>query len=235
MLQAGVMVTIVSRRVEPRMLPKKTLRIFSLIEGFAFSVFIALFIWRLQFSHPNSWVVFPLWLVISFVIHRDTPKTLGWRADNLRAAGRQAGIVFGVCIIGLCAVGLYLGALHRLPAHLLDARRFFGYFSFCLLQQIALNSYLMDRFLYAVESPWLAALFASTIFALLHWPNPVLVPLTLVGGFAMCWLFARERNILPLTLGQAVLGGLAWWAFPIAWHHSMRVGPGYYAFGNHLW
>jgi len=73
MLQAGVMVTIVSRRVEPRMLPKKTLRIFSLIEGFAFSVFIALFIWRLQFSHPNSWVVFPLWLVISFVIHRDTP------------------------------------------------------------------------------------------------------------------------------------------------------------------
>jgi hypothetical protein len=217
------------------MLSKKPIRIFSLIEAFLFSAFIGWYIWRLQFSHPNSWVVFPVWLLISFIIHRDTPKTLGWRADNLKPAAQQAAIVFGIGIIAICAAGLYLGAIHRLPAHLLDSRRFFGYFSFCLLQQIALNSYLMDRFLYAVERPLVAASLASVIFALLHWPNPVLVPLTLVGGFAMCWLFARERNILPLTLGQAILGGLVWWAFPIAWHHSMRVGPGYYAFGSHLW
>jgi hypothetical protein len=217
------------------MLSKQTIRIFSLIEAFLFSAFIGWYIWRLQFSHPNSWVVFPVWLLISFIIHRDTPKTLGWRADNLKPAAQRAAIVFGIGIIAICAAGLYLGAIHRLPAHLLDSRRFFGYFSFCLLQQIALNSYLMDRFLYAVERPLVAASLASVIFALLHWPNPVLVPLTLVGGFAMCWLFARERNILPLTLGQAILGGLVWWAFPIAWHHSMRVGPGYYAFGSHLW
>jgi len=217
------------------MLHKRTFQIFTLIEGFVFAAFIGWFIWRLQFSHPHSWIVFPVWLVLSFLIHRDTPKTLGWRADNLKPATQQAAIFFGVCIIAICAAGLYLGAIHRLPAHLLDPRRFFGYFSFCLLQQIALNSYLMDRFLYAVESPLAAASCASVIFALLHWPNPVLVPLTFVGGFAMCWLFARERNILPLTLGQAILGGLAWWAFPIAWHHSMRVGPGYYAFGSHLW
>ena len=217
------------------MLPGKTFRTFTLIEAFAFSAFIAWYIWRLQFTHPNSWVVFPIWLVVSFVLHRDTPKTLGWRADNLRPASQQAAIVFGICIAALAAAGLYLGAVHRLPAHFLDSHRFLGYFSFCLLQQIALNSYLMDRFLYAVESPWVAASLASVVFALLHWPNPVLVPLTLVGGFAMCWLFARQRNILPLTLGQAVLGGMVWWVFPIAWHHSMRVGPGYYAFGSHLW
>jgi len=214
---------------------KEIFRLFTLAEGFGFAVFIGWYIWRPQLSHPNSWIVFPVWLIVSFVVHHDTPKTLGWRADNLGPAARQAAVVFGICGVALCAAGLYLGALHRLPEHLLDSHRFFGYLSFCLLQQIALNSYLMDRFLYAVESPSVAALLASIIFALLHWPNPVLVPLTLVGGFAMCWLFARERNILPLTLGQAVLGGLAWWAFPIAWHHSMRVGPGYYAFGNHFW
>ncbi len=213
----------------------KWTRYFNFVEGVAFSGFIAWYIWRLQFTHPSAWLVFPVWLVVSFLAHHDTPKTLGWRADNLWPATRRAAVVFGVFILALCAAGLYLDALHRLPAHLISGRRFFGYFSFCLLQQVALNSYLMDRFLSVVERPWVAALLASIIFAGLHWPNPVLVPLTLIGGFAMCWLFARERNILPLTLGQAVLGGLVWWAFPIAWHHAMRVGPGYYAFGQHLW
>src|SRR6267143_599854 len=176
------------------MLSRETFRIFTLIEAFSFAAFIGWYIWRLQFTHPNSWVVFLVWLVASFVLHRDTPKTLGWRADNLGPAARQAAVVFGICIAALGAAGLYLGAIHRLPAHFLNSHRFFGYFAFCLLQQIALNSYLMDRLLYA-----------------------------------------RERNILPLVLGQAVLGGMVWWVFPIAWHHSMRVGPGYYAFGNHLW
>ena len=75
----------------------------------------------------------------------------------------------------------------------------------------------------------MAAFTGGLLFGALHWPNPVLVPLTFIGGVVMCWLFARERNILPLVLGQALLGALVWWAFPLAWHHSMRVGPGYYA------
>jgi len=216
------------------MFDARATRYLSFAEGVAFAAFIAWYIWRLEFTHPNSWMVFPVWLVVSFAAHRDTPKTLGWRADNLWPATRQAAIVFGAFIFALCAAGLYLGALHRLPAHLIEGHRFVGYFSFCLLQQIALNSYLMNRFLPVVERPWIAALFSSVIFAALHWPNPVLVPLTLLGGFAMCLLFARERNIIPLTLGQAVLGALTWWAFPIAWHHSMRIGPGYYTFIQYL-
>src|SRR2546423_990863 len=205
-------------------------RTITLAEGLIFSAFISVYIWRLQQSHPSSWLVFPIWLVISFVAHRDTPKTLGWRADNLWAATRQGLTVFGAVIAVLFVAGLFLGALSRLPAHLIGRHRFFGFFSFCLLQQVALNSYLMNRFLSALENPRLAALLGSLIFAALHWPNPVLVPVTFAGGLAMCLLFARERNILPLTLGQAILGGVAWWAFPIAWHHSMRVGPGYHTF-----
>jgi hypothetical protein len=44
----------------------------------------------------------------------------------------------------------------------------------------------------------------------------------------MAWLFAKERNILPLALMQSILGALVWWAIPMPWHHSMRVGPGYW-------
>jgi membrane protease YdiL (CAAX protease family) len=209
-------------------------RVLTLLEALLFAVLVALFIWLWQAAYPLTWIIFPVWLAGSFLLHRDTPKTLGWRADNLWPATRQGLAMFGAFIAAVCVAGLALGVLHRLPDHLIDQRRFVGYFSFCLLQQVTVNSYLMNRFLFVVERPAFAAVLSSGIFAALHWPNPVLIPVTLIGGFGMCLLFARERNILPLTLGQAILGGLVWWAFPVAWHHSMRVGPGYYSFAHRL-
>lgn len=210
-------------------------RYFEFCEALLFAGFVALYIWRLQATTPESWMAFPIWLVASFVLHGDTPKSMGWRADNLWPATRRAAPVFACFIAGVCVAGLFLGAVHRVPAHLISWRRFAGYFSFCLLQQVGLNSYLNNRLLSALKGRVTAAVVCGLIFAALHWPNPVLVPLTFVGGTAMAWLFSRERNILPLTLGQAILGGLVWWAFPLAWHHSMRVGPGYYTFTHKIW
>jgi Type II CAAX prenyl endopeptidase Rce1-like len=226
-------------------------RAITFFEALVFAALVAMFIWRWQAAAPYSWIIFPVWLVASFLLHRDTPKTLGWRADNLWPATRQGLWMFAALITAIVIAGVYLGALHRIPQHLFDSDRFIGYFAFCTLQQVTVNSYLMNRFLYAtstptsstspkdpsvarLEHPIIAAALSSLVFAALHWPNPVLIPVTLIGGFGMCLLFARQRNILPLTLGQAILGGLTWWAFPIAWHHSMRVGPGYYTFAHRL-
>jgi len=206
------------------------LRSLNLIEALAFSAYVGWYIWQLQTSTWSSWIVFPLWLAASFVLHRDTPKTLGWRADNFGNAVKRSAAVFVPFIIGLCFAGLVLGGLHRPFNHLLIPKHFLGYMAFCLLQQVGLNSYVTNRLFAATHSPLRASLIAGTIFAALHWPNPVLVPLTWIGGIAMSWLFARERNILPLALGQGILGALVWWAFPVAWHHAMRVGPGFYHF-----
>lgn len=232
----------------------RAVRALTFLEALVFAALVAMFIWRWQSADPYSWIVFLVWLMISFLLHRDTPKTLGWRADNLWPATRQGLWMFAAFITAVVIAGIALGALHRMPRHLLDHHRFIGYFAFCLLQQIAVNSYLMNRFLFATSTPMspsqpssdldsvgenqehsiVAAALSSLVFGALHWPNPVLVPVTLIGGFGMCLLFARQRNILPLTLGQSILGGLVWWAFPIAWHHSMRVGPGYDSFAQRL-
>lgn len=201
-----------------------------LIEALAFAAFVGMYIWKWQAEVPRSWWVMVVWLGLSAVLRTDTPKTLGWRGDNLWPATRRAFQFFAPASVAICGVGLFLGMLQRLPVHLIDPRRFVGYLAFCLLQQVALNSFLTNRLLAYFGSLWPAAILAGVLFAALHWPNPVLVPLTLVGGVAMAWLFGRERNILPLALGQAILGALVWWAFPMAWHHSMRVGPGYRAF-----
>jgi len=202
-----------------------------LVEALAFPAFVAWYIWKLQAAAPWTGWVLAVWLVGSYFARRDTPKTIGWRADNLWPATVEAVKFFALSFVATFVVGLFLGMLHRPATHVLVPRRFTSYLAFCVLQQVGLNSLVMNRLLQAFHGKaWAAALIAGAVFGALHWPNPVLVPLTLVGGVAMAWLFAKERNIVPLALGQAVLGSLIWWAFPLAWHHSMRVGPGYWAY-----
>ena len=209
---------------------KTSYRALTLAEALGLAAYIACYIWRLQIAHPNSWIVFPVWLVVSMALHRDTPKTLGWRADNLWPATRQGLGIFAAFVLASLVAAAWFGAFHSLPPHLTQLRRVLSYAAFCLLQQVALNSYMTNRLLYAFDDALPAALLAGVVFAGLHWPNPVLVPLTFIGGTTMSWLFSRERNIIPLTVGQAIVGTLVWWAFPVAWHHGMRVGPGYYTF-----
>ena len=200
----------------------------SLADVVLLPIFILWFIWRSQFTARWTWMIFVVWMVASFAVHRDTPKTLGWRADNLGAATKQAVVLFGLIIGALVAVGFALGQQGALPPNLISWRRLWSYFAFCLLQQVALNSLVHNRMLSLICNEWAAAGLTGTIFAACHWPNPVLVPLTFVGGTLMAWMFGRVRNIIPLAIGQAILGSLVWWAFPLAWHHHLRVGPGYY-------
>jgi hypothetical protein len=211
-------------------MPIEAERSWNLMEALAFSAFVAIYIWLLQARYKYFWIVFLVWLPTSFFFHKDSPKTLGWRADNLWLAGKQAAAFFLPCILLLCIVGILLGGLHRSSEHLLVPQKFFGYMSFCLLQQVGLNSYVTNRLLAATDNPIRAALLAGALFGALHWPNPVLVPVTWFGGTAMSWLFARQRNILPLAVFQGFVGTLVWWAFPVIWHHGMRVGPGFYSF-----
>jgi hypothetical protein len=201
---------------------------FSLADVVLLPGFILWFIWRLQFTHRWTWIAFVIWLVASFALHRDTPKTLGWRADNLWPATRQALLGFGLMTVGLVAVGVILGAPWHPSTGLFSWNRYGSYLAFCLLQQVALNSLLHNRMLALVENEWISAGLTGGIFGLIHWPNPVLVPATLVAGAAMAWMFGRHRNIIPLAMGQALLGTLVAWAFPMPWHHHLRVGPGYF-------
>jgi len=222
------------------MMNLRALRWFTLADVTLLPVFVLWFIWQLQFTARLTWLLLLLWIVSSFLIHGDTPKTLGWRADNLVPATKQALIILGAMATGLALIGLALGAPRELPEHLIHWGRFEGYFAFCVLQQVALNSLFQNRMLALIHSAriasltsaptreWLASLLTGVIFAACHWPNPVLVPLTFIGGTAMAWMFARQRNIIPLAIGQAILGSLIFWAFPVAWHHHLRVGPGYY-------
>src|SRR5260370_41388116 len=176
-----------------------------LIEPLAFRAYVAWYIWQLQHSYFRAWLIFPVWMLASFVAHGDTSKTIGWRADNLWSATKRSAVILAPCAAGLCLAGIFLGALHRPAHHLLVPRHFFGYMAFCLLQQVGLNSYLTNRLLGATSSTARAPLLSGTIFAALPWPTPSLIPLTFIVGVGMAWLFSRDRNIIPLAVWQGIL------------------------------
>ena len=129
----------------------------------------------------------------------------------------------------LIAIGLAVHAPTHIAARLISWKRLLGYMAFCLLQQVGLNSLIHNRMMTLIRNEFVSAGVTGAIFAACHWPNPVLVPLTFLGGAVMAWMFGRVRNILPLAVGQALVSTLASWAFPMAWHHHFRVGPGYYS------
>jgi hypothetical protein len=211
----------------------RTLRYFTIADVTLLPAFILWFIWQLQFTARWTWTVFVGWMIFSFALHRDTPKTLGWRADNLRSAARQAMLVFGAMIVGLVAIGAGLRAPLHLPPNLISWHRLWSYFAFCLLQQVLLNSLVHNRMLSLVRRQWIAAILTGLIFAACHWPNPVLAPLTLIGVTCVVCLFGLQCNIIPLAVVQAILVSLIFWAFPVAWHHHLRVGPCYYSISPH--
>ncbi len=75
-----------------------------------------------------------------------------------------------------------------------------------------------------------AALFAATLFAVVHIPSPVLTLLSFIGGLLFCELFHRYRNLVPIGLVHALLGLTIAASLPDSLMHHMRVGIGYLSY-----
>ena len=134
--------------------PHRSLRVLTFLEALAFSDSSPCSSGAGKPPIRYSWIIFPIWLIASFLLHRDTPKTLGWRADNLWPATRQGLWMFADLRRNRVLWPESPSALYAARReHLLDHHRFVGYFAFCLLQQVAVNSYLMNRFLFATSTP----------------------------------------------------------------------------------
>lgn len=73
-----------------------------------------------------------------------------------------------------------------------------------------------------------AAALAGVGFALVHAPNPVLLPATLVWGAASSLLFERCRSVWGLALMQVMLSSVLMWVTPPDLHRGFRIGPYYY-------
>ena len=172
-----------------------------------------------------------LWIIGVTFYHRPSLRELGLSWTGLARSLWVVGL--GVLAGGAMLLGAHLaGTLHRYVLHRTALAAAFGYLIWTFEQQFMLQSFFflrLEQLLGSRKAIWAAA----ALFAGAHFPNPVLMPATLLAGLVFCELFRRYRNIYTLAITQAILGMCLAAAVPESFHHHMRVGIGYLSWIAH--
>jgi len=191
---------------------------------------ILLFIWRLQFVFPDfAWFLLAF-LVLTFVLHRDGFRKLGFGTNAFLSAARSLAVPTALISFLLILTGAVVGNSRNWAPDWNGVSGFARYFAWCLFQQFGLQSFFANRLFDMLKNAGKTAWISGMIFAAFHVPNPVLMPVTFAGGVILTRVFVKNRNLIPIALAQAIIGTLISIMIPATWHHGLRVGPGYYQF-----
>ena len=206
----------------------KFTRLATILEVTLLYVLIQAFIWRWQFTHPGlAWPLF-LFLLSTHVWHKDTMSILGFRLDNFLPCLKLGMLAFVPFILVLTFVGLLSGRIWTILGHWQIVRHALRYIFWATFQQYGLQGYFHHRVMKAISNPMLSSIISGLIFMSLHFPNPVLMIFTLLGGFALSVVYSKEPNIFALGIFHGLIGLWLANSFPREILHNMRVGPGYY-------
>lgn len=133
---------------------------------------------------------------------------------------------------GMLVVAAQVGTLHGLFGTRDPLRHASGYLLWAVMQQIIQQTFFLPRFEQLTSRGLLASFIAAALFAVAHIPNPVLVPVTFVGGWILSELYRRYRTVLALGLAHGTIGIAIACSFPDHLQHHMRVGLSYLLYAH---
>jgi len=133
----------------------------------------------------------------------------------------------GLVIAGIVLLaGLRLGTLHSLFGKQTSWMYGAVYFVWAIAQQWIQQSLFFVR-LERVLPKGADSFVVAALFGLAHLPNPVLAPVTFVGGWILSEVFRRYRHVVPLGIAHALVGLAIGFTVPDHINHQMEVGTGY--------
>lgn len=128
---------------------------------------------------------------------------------------------------GLIALGGALGTLHGLFGNRAPLLHGGSYLVWAVIQQWIQQKFFFARFEEITQRGLLASFITAFLFAVAHIPNPVLAPVTFLGGWIASELYRRYRSVLPLGIGHGLVGIALAVSVPDHLQHHMRVGLSY--------
>jgi membrane protease YdiL (CAAX protease family) len=165
-------------------------------------------------------------IVALTLLHRRPLDEMGVGRKDLGPALVAIPIGAGVAALVLLW-GWWNGSLQPLFGPTPVYQHVLGYSVWALAQQFILLSVFYHRVEVLLGDGGKAAAVTAVLFSAAHIPNPLLVPVTLVGGLACCELFRRRRNLYPLAAAHALIGLALAASVPDSIQRHMRVGLGY--------
>ena len=135
-------------------------------------------------------------------------------------------VIFLVFTLGAVALGT--DHYPKPPATFLW--RFGRYALWAGLQQVLALLYLFPRFEKIFGSGKIAALATALAFTAVHFPNPILMLATLIGGAVLTVVYNQYRSIYWPIIVHAVIGFAITFSLPMKLHHGMRVGLTYLSY-----
>jgi hypothetical protein len=190
----------------------------------AFFLAVLAYLWFLVLPLPWTGAALVAAVIVSWRRHRETVKSLGLGLAEFLRSFRAWWFLWVFCAL------LFAGIGHHALASLTAWQNGLVYFLWSAAQQTVFQSMTYLPLRHSLADRRLAALLAGLAFALVHAPNPILVPGTLVWGVVACLLFDRCRTVWGLALLQVMLSSMLMWATPPRLHRGFRIGPYYHRF-----
>jgi membrane protease YdiL (CAAX protease family) len=190
-----------------------------------FALIIA-YIWELRSLNRNLWMAILAAMLLSHVLHGETPATMGFGLKNLRDCVRELLPALTLLALALLAGGILL----RTARHIGTDRAVLSlaaYLPWGLAQQYALNGYFLKRF-EALASPRAASLLTAAAFSCAHAPNWFLMGVTFLLGYCSTRIYRRYPNLYFLGMAHAAVGFLLFLVVPDSVSHHLDVGPAWF-------
>jgi hypothetical protein len=168
-------------------------------------------------------------LALMIFSHRERGESLrdlGFRLDNFWPAIRLLFLPTLIAIALILLIG-WLSRGHELafaPFRL----RFLSVPLWALFQQYALQGFINRRAQMALGSGVKSVLLVAVVFSVLHLPNPLLTPLTLIGGLLWGAVYQRQPNLFALAVSHTVTSTLLALSLPPHLVYNLRVGLKYF-------
>jgi membrane protease YdiL (CAAX protease family) len=196
------------------------------MEPFLMFGLIIAYIWKIRAIYPNFWIVIPALMFLSHILHRETPRALGFELRGLANDLRRLAPLVALIAVAMLSAGALFHTFRPIGfGGILLA--LLPYLPWGLAQQYVLNGYFLNR-LDALLAPSAAGVVAALLFSAAHAPNPFLMAVTLPLGWCATLLYRRTRNLYLLGIAHAVIGLLLFLVVPDSVSHHMRVGPSWF-------